>query len=47
MLMVAEAGGRVSDLNNQDFNPDMKTILASNGNIHTQMLNLLHAKGTE
>ncbi len=47
MLIVTEAGGRVSDLDNQDFNPDMNTIVASNGNIHTQMLNLLHAKGTE
>ena len=47
MLIVTEAGGRVSNLDNQDFNPDMNTIVASNGKIHTQVLNLLQAKGTE
>ena len=47
MLMVTEAGGRVSDFDDQDFNPEGNAILASNGRIHNQMLNLLQAKETE
>lgn len=46
-LMVMEAGGRVTDFDDQPFDPDMKSILASNGRIHTEMLKLLDLKGTE
>ena len=46
MLMVTEAGGRVSDFDDRDFDPDAQAIVASNGKIHTQMLNLLQSKET-
>ncbi len=46
MLMVTEAGGRVSDFDDLDFDPDAQAIVASNGKIHTQMLNLLQSKET-
>ncbi|MBL0715130.1 MAG: inositol monophosphatase [Desulfosarcina sp.] len=47
MLMVTEAGGRVTDFANRNFNPDGNTIIASNGKIHAPMLNLLQLKETE
>jgi myo-inositol-1(or 4)-monophosphatase len=46
-LMVSEAGGRVSDYNNRRFIPAADTIIASNGLIHGQMLNLMQSKETE
>lgn len=46
-LIVAEAGGRVTDFDDQPFEPHMKSILASNGRIHTRMLDLLDLKGNE
>jgi len=45
-LIVQEAGGRVTDFDNQPFEPEMKSILASNGQIHSEMLTLLALKGT-
>lgn len=46
-LMVTEAGGWVTDFNNREFSPGGKTVLASNGRIHAQMLKLLESKDTE
>ena len=46
-LIVTEAGGCVTDFNNQPFQPEMKSILASNGRIHSEMINLLTLKGNE
>jgi len=46
-LIVTEAGGRVTDFNNQPFKPEMKSILATNGRIHDEMTNLLALKETE
>ena len=46
-LIVTEAGGQVTDFGNQPFKPEMKSILASNGRIHHDMLNLLDLKETE
>ena len=46
-LIVAEAGGQVTNFDNQPFEPAMKSILASNGRIHNRMLGLLDLKGTE
>jgi len=46
-LIVTEAGGRVTNFDNQPFEPAMKSILASNGRIHNRMLDLLDLKGTE
>jgi myo-inositol-1(or 4)-monophosphatase len=40
-LMVQEAGGRVTDLKGEKYNPYQPGIIASNGQIHDQLLNLL------
>lgn len=46
-LIVTEAGGQVTNFDNRPFEPEMKSILASNGRIHNRMLDLLDLKGTE
>jgi myo-inositol-1(or 4)-monophosphatase len=46
-LMVTEAGGRVSGFDNENFDPYGKSILATNGQIHTPMLKLLQLKENE
>jgi len=40
-LIVKEGGGSVSDFQNREFNPDKKQVLATNGKIHKQMLEVL------
>jgi len=40
-LVVQEAGGRVSDFGDDDYSPYGNEILASNGLIHPQMLDVL------
>ena len=40
-LIAAEAGGRVTDFSNRRFQVDAKEILATNGQIHDEMLSLL------
>jgi myo-inositol-1(or 4)-monophosphatase len=40
-LIVKEGGGSVSDFQNREFNPDKKQVLATNGKIHEQMLEVL------
>jgi len=40
-IMVREAGGRVSDFGNGEFNIDSGEILATNGLIHGQMVSVL------
>lgn len=42
MLIVQEAGGKVTDYSDSPFNPFMKEILASNRHIHDQMLQVIH-----
>lgn len=43
-LLVGEAGGRVTDLNEQPLSYDQPTsVLASNGHIHTEMLAVMEA----
>ena len=42
-LMVVEAGGRVSDFKGGRFDIYMRELLASNGRIHRQMLDVLNA----
>ena len=44
MLMVQRAGGVVTDFSNQPFNIFQKEILATNGTIHKEMLDLLERK---
>lgn len=41
-LLVREAGGRVTDFKGDFFDPFGKEILASNGRIHSQMLDVLN-----
>jgi len=40
-LIVKEAGGCVTDFHNKRFDPGKKQVLASNGKIHKQMLEVL------
>jgi len=40
-LIVIEAGGCVTDFHNKRFDPGKKQVLASNGKIHKQMLEVL------
>jgi myo-inositol-1(or 4)-monophosphatase len=40
-LIVLEAGGQVTDLKGDQYNPYQPGILATNGKIHTQLLALL------
>jgi len=42
-LLVEEAGGLVTDFNNNNININNKTILASNGKIHNQMISILNS----
>ena len=42
MLIVQEAGGKVTDYSDNPFDPFMKEILASNSHIHNQMLQVIH-----
>ena len=46
-LIVIEAGGSVTDFDNRSFDPEMRSILASNGRIHQEMLALLSLKEIE
>lgn len=41
MLIAKEAGAKVTDFSNRPFTVDKKEILATNGNIHKEMLSLL------
>lgn len=40
-LIVEEAGGKVTDLSGASFNPYQPGIIATNGKIHDQLLNLI------
>ncbi len=44
-LMVLEAGGRVTDFKGGPFDMHLKELLASNGLIHRQMLEVLRRRG--
>ncbi len=41
LLVLQEAGGRVTDFSGRPFHVDMKEILATNGRVHEQMLALM------
>ncbi len=43
-LIAREAGARVTDFSNRAFTPDKKEILATNGQIHPEMLDLMKIK---
>jgi len=42
-VLVKEAGGQLSDLSGEDFPPDGRELVASNGSIHSEMLSILRA----
>lgn len=44
VLMVEEAGGRVTDFSARHFDIEKKQILATNGHIHPEMVALLNAE---
>jgi myo-inositol-1(or 4)-monophosphatase len=41
MLIVREAGGKVTDFSGKPYSPGMQEILASNGRVHNEMMELL------
>jgi len=41
LLMVEEAGGKATDLKGNKWNPYMKSYVASNGKVHSRVLNVL------
>jgi myo-inositol-1(or 4)-monophosphatase len=43
LLMVEEAGGKITDFTGNPFDPFMKECLASNGLIHSQMMDIIRA----
>ncbi len=44
LLMVEEAGGKVTDFSGNPFDPFMKECIASNGLIHSQMIEIIHSE---
>jgi myo-inositol-1(or 4)-monophosphatase len=42
-LIVAEAGGRVTGMDGSRFDPAAQHLLASNGAVHGQMLDVIRA----
>ncbi len=44
ILLVEEAGGRVTRMDGEDFNPFYPNILSSNGLLHQEMLRILSLK---
>jgi len=47
IVMVAEAGGRVSDFSNGPFRIDSGEVIATNGLIHGQMVSILEGRKIE
>jgi myo-inositol-1(or 4)-monophosphatase len=43
MLLVTEAGGKVTDFASQPYHPGGRELLASNGNIHSEMKDVITA----
>jgi myo-inositol-1(or 4)-monophosphatase len=43
MLVVTEAGGKVTDSAGQPYHPGGRELLASNGNIHSEMKDVIAA----
>jgi myo-inositol-1(or 4)-monophosphatase len=44
-VIVTEAGGRVTEVQGARFDPYGRNVLASNGHVHTQMLDVLTGNG--
>jgi myo-inositol-1(or 4)-monophosphatase len=47
LLLVREAGGRVTDLEGRDIDPVSGPVVASNGLLHEWLLDCLEAKGSD
>jgi len=43
-IIVEEAGGKVTDFSGQRFSPHQKKIIATNGKIHSELLNAVNGK---
>jgi myo-inositol-1(or 4)-monophosphatase len=43
-IIVSEAGGRVSDIQGNEYNPSMEEICATNSHIHNELLNVLRSE---
>lgn len=43
LVLVREAGGRVTDFNGHDPSPEAGSVVASNGRFHEELLRALHA----
>ncbi len=43
LLLLTEAGGRVSDFQGQPYQPEGCTLLASNGGLHDEMIDFLNS----
>jgi myo-inositol-1(or 4)-monophosphatase len=41
MLLVTEAGGKVTDLSGQPYRPGEREMLATNGRIHPEMMDVI------
>jgi len=46
LLMVEEAGGKVTDLKGKKWHPYIKDYVASNGKVHSQLLKVLNTANT-
>ncbi len=44
LLIVREAGGRVTNFHGQPFNPYMKAVLATNGHVHEPVMKILEER---
>lgn len=46
-IILEEAGGMVTNMDGSTFNPKLKNIVASNGQIHSEMLKVIQTHGAE
>lgn len=44
VLIIKEAGGKVTDFNGEDWQPETKNIVATNGKIHNQVIKLIKTR---
>lgn len=46
-LLVQEAGGHITDVRGKPFHVDCRDVLATNGRVHEEMVNLLRSPGAQ
>jgi myo-inositol-1(or 4)-monophosphatase len=44
VLMVEESGGKVTDINGQPFTPESRSVLATNGLLHDELLAIMNGE---